>query len=183
MTSPTRCFPCLHRGRYDRQLEIGHSMNSCEVQSSQENAIWFAYASLWYHYFWLDIAMPAQGLWQGKGPPCQSDLEAFWFSLTLFLALQVYFLSCSRVLRRQKLKTRLLRTHSSKVLPGVCQNTALHASPTAWNSLPANFYYLRPFTFIFSKTAKEMECQQAKHARLCTFWHTADLNETAFVSS
>ena len=46
------------------------------------------------------------------------------------------------MLRTQKLKTRLLRTQSLKVLPlkpGIGQYMAKHASPTAWDFFLDNF--------------------------------------------
>ena len=61
----------------------------------------------------------------------------------------------SGVLRTQKLKSHLLRTQSSKVLPsrpGAGPYIALHATPTARDFFLANFYPFGPFTCIFSKT-------------------------------
>ena len=57
----------------------------------------------------------------------------------------------SGVLRGQKLKTYLLRTQSSKVLPskpGVGQYIAMHATPTARNFVLSKFCLPGPFTFI-----------------------------------
>ena len=51
----------------------------------------------------------------------------------------------------QKLKTNLFRTLRSKVLPlkpGVDQNIAMHASPTARDFFLANFYLSNALTFI-----------------------------------
>ena len=57
----------------------------------------------------------------------------------------------SRVLRTQKLKANLLRTHISEVFPlqpGVDQYIAMHAAPTAWNVFLVNFYLPSLFNFL-----------------------------------
>ena len=59
-------------------------------------------------------------------------------------------------LRTQKLKSRLVRTHSLNVLPfkpGVGQYIAIHATLTAREFILAYFYPSSPFTCIFSKTS------------------------------
>ena len=56
---------------------------------------------------------------------CRSESLDF-FSVAIFV----------RVLRTKKLKTYLLRTQNSRVLPlkpGAGQNTAMYASPDAWD--------------------------------------------------
>ena len=61
-------------------------------------------------------------------------------------------------LRTQKLRSHLLRTQSSKILPlkpGVGQHIATHATLTAGNFILANFYPPGPFTCIFPKTSFE----------------------------
>ena len=62
-------------------------------------------------------------------------------------------------LRTQKLRSRLLRTQSLKVLPlkpGVGQYIAIHAAAlTARDFFLANFYPSSPFACIFSKTSPE----------------------------
>ena len=60
--------------------------------------------------------------------------------------------SRSGVPRTQKLKPRLLRTHSSEVLPfkpGAGPYIATRATPTARDFFLANFYPSGPFTCIF----------------------------------
>ena len=72
-----------------------------------------------------------------------------------------------RKLRTQKLRSRLLRTQSSKVLPlkpGPGQYTAMHATPTARDFFLTNFYLSSPFTSIFSTTSHEFF--------LCWLWLT-----------
>ena len=62
----------------------------------------------------------------------------------------------NRELRTQKLRSHLLRTQSSKVLPlkpGVGQYIAMHATSTAKDFFPAYFYPSGQFTCIFSKTS------------------------------
>ena len=64
-------------------------------------------------------------------------------------------------LRTQKLKSPLLRTQSSKVLPlkpGVDQYIAMHATLTARDFLLANFYLFGPFTCIFPKPLPSFSC-------------------------
>ena len=58
----------------------------------------------------------------------------------------------------QILGPHLSRTYSSKVLllkPGVGQDKAVYAMPTARNFCLVNFYLPCPFTFIFSQTPLE----------------------------
>ena len=62
------------------------------------------------------------------------------------------------VLQTYKLKTHLLRTQSSKILPlkpEEDQKIAMHATHTARDFFPANFYSPAPFTCIFSRTPLE----------------------------
>ena len=69
-----------------------------------------------------------------------------------------YLLPRSGELRKQKLKSHLLRTQSYKVLPsklGVGQYTTIHATLTARDFFLVNFYPSGPFTCIFSKTPPE----------------------------
>ena len=64
-------------------------------------------------------------------------------------------------LRTQKLKSRLLRTQSLKVLPlkpGVSQCIATHATLTARDFFLANFYPSGPFTCTFSKPLPIFAC-------------------------
>ena len=71
------------------------------------------------------------------------------------------------VLRTQKLKTHLLRTQSSKILPfkpGAGPYVAIYAAPTARDFFLASFYPSGPFTCIFSKTSPEFF--------LCWLWLT-----------
>ena len=61
-------------------------------------------------------------------------------------------LSLPRTRELQKLKSRLLRTQSLKVLPlkpGVGQYIAIHATLTARDFFLANFYSCSPFTCLF----------------------------------
>ena len=60
-----------------------------------------------------------------------------------------------------EIKSHLLRTQSSKVLPlkpGVGQNIAMPALPTARDFLFANFYLPRPFTSIFPEILRNWIC-------------------------
>ena len=57
------------------------------------------------------------------------------------------------------LRSHLLRTQSSKVLPlkpRLGQYIAMHAMPTAKNFFPADFYLPSPFTFIFSSISPKV---------------------------
>ena len=68
----------------------------------------------------------------------------------------IFFNNRSGVLREQKLKTYLLRTQSSKVLPlkpGVGQYMAMHATLTTRDFFLASFYPLGSFTSIFFQTS------------------------------
>ena len=61
-------------------------------------------------------------------------------------------------LRTQKLKSHLVRTQSSNVLPlkpGVAQYTAIHAALTARDFFLVYFYPSGPFTCIFSKSSPD----------------------------
>ena len=64
-------------------------------------------------------------------------------------------------LRTQKLKSRLLRTQSLKVLPlkpGVGQYLAIRATLTAMDFFLANLYPSGPFTCIFPKLLPIVFC-------------------------
>ena len=70
-------------------------------------------------------------------------------------------LSRSGELRTQKLKSHLVRTPSLNLLalqPGVCQNIAIHATPTARDFFLPYFHPSDPFTCIFSKTSPNISC-------------------------
>ena len=70
-------------------------------------------------------------------------------------------------LRTQKLKSHLVRTQSSNVLPfkpGVGQYIAIHAMLTVREFFLAYFYPSSPFTCIFSKTSPDFS--------LCWLWLT-----------
>ena len=88
-------------------------------------------------------------------------------SLFLSLSPSLPFPPRTGALRTQKLKTHLLRTQSSKVLPfkpGAGQNIAIRATPTGRDFFLANFYPSDPFTPIFSQTSPEFF--------LCWLWIT-----------
>ena len=70
-------------------------------------------------------------------------------------------------LQTQKLKSHLLRTQCSKVLPvksGAGPSITMHATPTVRDFFPANFYPSGPFTYIFSETSPKFF--------LCLLWLT-----------
>ena len=87
----------------------------------------------------------------------QQTIEAHYKSGSrIFLLVTHHITPCSGVLWMRKLKTHLLRTQSSKVLPlrpGLGQKVDLHAWTPAWNLFLANFYLPSPFTFIFFQTS------------------------------
>ena len=71
------------------------------------------------------------------------------------------FVPRSGVLRTQKLKTRLLRTQSSKLLPfkpGTGPYITMHARPTARDFFRAYFYPSGPFACIFPKPLPGSSC-------------------------
>ena len=81
--------------------------------------------------------------------------------LLLFVDTLVVLLYHNGELRTQKLKSHLMRTQSSKVLPlkpGVGQCIAMHATRTARDFFLANFYPSGPFICIFSQTPPCLSC-------------------------
>ena len=98
-----------------------------------------------------------------KTPICgQRNIDPVKLSLMMRLR-WVSSTSCPRSgeLRTQKLKSRLMRTQSLKVLllkPGVGQYIAMHATLTARDFLLANFYSSGPLNSIFSKPLPSFSC-------------------------
>ena len=73
----------------------------------------------------------------------------------------LYFDTCRGGMRMQKLKTHMLRTQSSKILPfepGAGLYMAMHAVPTAMDFSLVSFYPSGPFTCIFPKPLLSFSC-------------------------
>ena len=147
---PTSCFPC-----YTKRRPID---------------LFYILVLLWNWGNFLQSALLAFFWWLHIG----SETTQFHSLLCHMQSCRSPLVDCKNILplplcygprsgeqRTQKVRSYLLRTQNSKVLPlepGVGQNKAMHATPTARNFFLAIFYHLSPFTgfffsLFFSKTS------------------------------
>ena len=136
-----------HRCWLTISLRHHHNMLSLLAYDMTETSPQHAIAADW-QYYW-DI-ITGYNRWQ---------LEILLGHHHKILSLPAYDITetssqNSGELRTQKIKSHLLRTQSSKVLPlklGIGQYIAIHATPTARDFLLGCFYPSGPFTCIFPK--------------------------------